>query len=98
MANGNRNNPPKDDICSGFVSIEGVRLGFILVDTNNLKVCAADIGNAFLYRKTYEKVYIIAGPKFSPKLQEKPLIINKGSEFTTSDYYLPDSMNTSLPS
>ena len=44
---------------------------------NNLNVCAGNIGNAFLYGKTKEKVYIIAGPEFGPKIQGKRLIIDK---------------------
>ena len=44
--------------------METVRTGFVLVSLNGLKVCAADIDNAFLYGKTREKVYITAGPEF----------------------------------
>ena len=31
---------------------------------NGLKVCVADISSAYLYAKTREKQYIIAGPEF----------------------------------
>ena len=44
---------------------------------NGLDVCAGDIGNAYLYGKTKEKVYIIAGPEFGKKLQGKRLLIDK---------------------
>jgi len=44
---------------------------------NNLMVCAANIGNAFLYGKTSEKVYAVAGPEFGPEMQGKRLVINK---------------------
>jgi hypothetical protein len=44
----------------GVVSMEAVRLGFILARMNGL-VCAGDVGNAFLYGKTREKVFVIAG-------------------------------------
>ena len=40
-------------------------------------ICAGDIGNAFLYGRTKEKVYIIAGPEFGPALCGKILIIYK---------------------
>jgi hypothetical protein len=43
---------------------------------NGLKVMAADVGNAFLYRRTKEKVYIIAGPEFG-KDAGKQMIIKK---------------------
>jgi hypothetical protein len=42
-----------------------------------LSCCACDIGNALLYGKTKEKVYITAGPEFGVNLQGKNLIIDK---------------------
>jgi hypothetical protein len=36
-----------------------------------------DIGNAFLYGKTKEKVYITAGPEFGVNLHGKNLFIDK---------------------
>eukprot|EP00978_Attheya_sp_CCMP212_P039249 scaffold202574_cov16-Attheya_sp.AAC.1 len=44
---------------------------------NNLQVCAADVGNAFLYGKTREKVYVIAGPELGDD-DGKRMIIDKG--------------------
>jgi Reverse transcriptase (RNA-dependent DNA polymerase) len=64
VAGGHRTDPPKEDIFSGVVSMEAVRLGFILARLNGLMVCAGDVGNAFLYGKTREKVYVIAGEEF----------------------------------
>ena len=58
--------------------LETVRLGFFLADIYDLQVCAGDIGNAFLYGWTKEKVYIIAGPEFEDYLHGKVLIIDKG--------------------
>ena len=40
-------------------------------------MCAGDIGNAFLYGKTKEKVYIIAGPEFGEELQGRILLVDK---------------------
>ena len=57
--------------------MEGVRIGFCLAKLNNLQVCAGDVGNAFLYGTTHEKVYIVAGPEFGPKLAGKRLLIVK---------------------
>jgi hypothetical protein len=42
-----------------------------------LSCCACDIGNAFLYGKTKEKVYITAGPEFGIDLHGNNLIIDK---------------------
>ena len=57
--------------------MEAVRFGFILARMNGLMVCAGDIGNAFLYGKTREKVFIIAGPEFGPELEGERLIVYK---------------------
>ena len=57
--------------------MEAVRIGFCLAELNNLQVCAGDVGNAFLYGTTQEKVYIVAGPEFGPKLAGKRLLIEK---------------------
>ena len=56
--------------------MEAMRLGFMLSKLNNLSACAGDIGNAFLYGKTREKVYIIAGPEFK-ELAGRILLIDK---------------------
>ena len=77
VAGGNWTDPPKEDIYSGVVGLETIRLGFLLAEMNNLESCAADIGNAFLYGKTREKVYITAGPEFG-EMQGRTLIIDKG--------------------
>ena len=57
--------------------MEAVRFGFILARTNELTICAGDVGNAFLYGKTHEKIYIIAGPEFGPELEGRIMIIDK---------------------
>ena len=44
--------------------MDTVCLGFTIAAMNGLEVCATNFGNAFLYGKTREKVYVIAGPKF----------------------------------
>jgi hypothetical protein len=56
VAGGHWTDPPKEDIYSGVAGMETVRLGFVLADMNDLMVCAADIGNAYLNSKTREKV------------------------------------------
>ena len=78
VANGARTpDVPKEDVFSAVVSMEAVQLGFIMARLNNLIVCAGDIGNAFLYGKTKERVFIIAGPEFGPELEGKRLIVYK---------------------
>ncbi len=67
----------KAERLSGVVSMEGRRIGFFLAKLNDLQVCAGGIGNAFLYGFTQEKVYIVAGPEFGPKLVGKWILIEK---------------------
>ena len=77
VAGGNHTENPKEDIYSGVVGMETIRLAFTLAAMNNLQVCAADVGNAFLYGKTKEKVYIVAGPEFGEHAGKR-MIIEKG--------------------
>ena len=77
VAGGNWTESPKEDIYSGVVGMDTIRMGFTVAAMNDLQVVAADIGNAFLYGKTKEKVYIIAGPEFGSD-QGKRLIVDKG--------------------
>ena len=64
-----------EDAHASVVSMEAVRLGFVMAKLNGLQVCAGDIGNAYLNAYTDEKLYIIAGPEFGPKLAGKRLIV-----------------------
>jgi hypothetical protein len=48
VAGGHKTAPPKEDLYSGVVEIFTVRLGHMIAAANQLKVCAADIGNVFL--------------------------------------------------
>jgi hypothetical protein len=57
--------------------MDTVRIGFFLGELCGLSCCASEIGNAFLYGKTKEKVYITAGPEFGVDLHDKNLIIDK---------------------
>ena len=56
----------KEDVYSGVVSLDTIRLAFVIAEMNGLKACVADIGNAYLYSRNKEKVYIIAGKEFGP--------------------------------
>jgi hypothetical protein len=51
---------------------------FALGAMDDYQVCAADIGNAFLYGKNKEKTMITAGPEFGPELHGKTLIVEGG--------------------
>jgi hypothetical protein len=49
VAGGNWMVTPKEDICSRVLVMDSVCLAFTLVSMHALDVCAADIGNTFLY-------------------------------------------------
>jgi hypothetical protein len=59
---GNSTVNDKVDIYSGVVRMDTVRVVFFLGELYGLSCCACDIGNAFLYGKTKEKVNKTAGP------------------------------------
>ena len=67
---------PIESIYSGVVSIRSLRLVIFLAGLNNLEVWGADIGNAYLEKKTKEKLYVIAGPEFE-ELEGHILVIYK---------------------
>jgi hypothetical protein len=78
VAGGHLTAPPEEDVYSGVVSIESVRLALFLAGLNDMQVCAADIGNAYLHAKTKEHIYTKAGPEFGSELEGKYLLIDKG--------------------
>jgi hypothetical protein len=67
----------KEDIYSGVLRMDTVRIGFFLGDLYGLSCCACDIGIAFLYGKATGKKYRNAGPEFGENSHGKNLIINK---------------------
>eukprot|EP00934_Nitzschia_sp_Nitz4_P008762 Nitzschia sp. Nitz4//scaffold145_size56662//50639//52106//NITZ4_006565-RA/size56662-processed-gene-0.32-mRNA-1//-1//CDS//3329536601//8752//frame0 len=77
VASGKWTSPTKEDIYSRVIGMETIQLGFVLAAIAGLRVAAADIGNAFLYSKTKEKVYVIAGPEFGEHAGKR-MIIEEG--------------------
>jgi hypothetical protein len=77
VAGGNWTDPPDSDIYSGVESIESVRLSLFIAALNNLLICAADVGNAFLHGWTKELVYTIAGPEWGPELEGCIMIVER---------------------
>ena len=64
VAGGNWTDPPDSDIYSGVVLIDFIKTAFLVAELNDLKVMAADVGNAYLHGYTKEKIYTVAGPEF----------------------------------
>ena len=69
--------PPAFSTYSSVVSRETVRIAFLLAALNNLAICAADIGNAYLNADCLEQIYTVAGREFGPQLEGKVLIVAK---------------------
>jgi hypothetical protein len=57
--------------------MDTLRTWFFLGELYGLSCCACDIGNAFLYGKTKDKVNITAGSEFGANVHGKNLIIDK---------------------
>ena len=75
FANGSYTPVDSKETYAGVVGMETVCLGFLLTEMNGLKVCATNISSAYLYAKTREKWYIIAGPEFG-ELEGEKLVID----------------------
>ena len=64
VAGGHKNKDvPSHITYSSVVSRESVRLGFLIAAMNDLKISAADIGNAYLNAPCAEKVHVTCGPE-----------------------------------
>ena len=59
VAGGHLSPDPIDSIYSGVVSTRSLRLSIFLAKLNDMKVWAADIGNAYLEATSKEKLYIV---------------------------------------
>ena len=64
VADGHLTEVPSSSVCSGVVSLRGIRLVLFLSELNGLQAWGTDIGNAYLEAFTKEKVCVIAGPEF----------------------------------
>ena len=77
VAGGHLTAPPTEDIYSSVVAPESVRMLVFLAEHNSLELYMADIGNAFLYGLTKEKIYAVANPEFGSELEGRVLIFRQ---------------------
>ena len=98
VAGGNKTDPPREDLYSGVVDLMTVRIGHMIAKANKLLVCAADVGNAFLYGKTREKVFIIAGREFGTDAGRKMIIDGGLYGLKTSAARFHEHLSTKLRS
>ena len=78
VADGSWCDPPKEDVFSGVVALDTVRLDFMFSDLNNFSLCVADVVTIFLYGKTMEKMYVTVGQGLGAKIPGKQMVIDKG--------------------
>jgi hypothetical protein len=64
VAGGHTTETPSLISFSSVVSRESVCIAFLLAALNDLDVCVADAGNAYLNANCCEKIWTIAGPEF----------------------------------
>ena len=65
---------PDVEVYSSVVSMDTIMTPFLIAAANKLQVCAADVSTAFLYGKTREKVYIIAGEEFGDDVGKRTIV------------------------
>jgi len=91
----------KEDCFSPVVSVEAIRLGFLMAQIYDLQCVAGDVGNAYLTSYTTKKLYIVAGKEFGPDLEGRRLIVRKsvyGSRSTAARFHESLSLRNIVPS
>ena len=83
VSDGYLSKEPTETFYSGVVSLRNLRLAMFLAELNNLQLCGADVGNAYLQALTKEKHYIVGGPEFD-ELQRHVLVMHKALYGTKS--------------
>ena len=76
--------------------METVRMAFVLGALNNLEVCEADVSTAFLYGKTQEKVYVIAGDKFGEHKGKRMIVEGSCYGLKTSSARFHEDLSSKL--
>ena len=95
MADDSLTPDPGENIYSGVVSLEHLRLVIFLGELNNCELWGADTGNSYLEAYTHEKLFIIAGAEFE-ELGGFILVFNKapyGSEFVAAKTAMEQNMD-----
>ena len=78
VANGNMAPEPEEgNLYSGVVSIDSIRVLFLLGVMNGLQVISTDISQAYLHGITREKLYTKAGPEFGNDVQGRLMAIRR---------------------
>jgi len=77
VAGGHQTEPTKDVTFASVVTIDSIRIAFLVAALNDLDVLSADISAAYLNAKTSERVYTTAGKEFGPGKEGRPVVITR---------------------
>jgi hypothetical protein len=78
--------------------MDTIRLASVMGALNNLDVCAADISTGFLYGKTREKVYVIAGKEFGENAGKRMIVDKSCYGLKTSSARFHEKLSSKLRS
>lgn len=76
-AGGHVTDPGNAEVYSSVVAPEGVRIVVLMGDHNGMDSMSGDVGNAYLYGVTREKIFVVLGIEFGPKLAGRIAIVVK---------------------
>jgi hypothetical protein len=75
VAGGRQTEEPAESVYLSVESRDSVRIAFLIAALNGLDILAGDVQNAYLNAPTKERCYTIAGPKFCPDNEGRPVMI-----------------------
>ena len=75
VAGGHTTDTPVAMTYSSVVSRDSIRIAFLLAALNDLKICAADVGNAYLNAPCKEKIWTVAGLEFGSEVGSVMIIV-----------------------
>jgi hypothetical protein len=75
VAGGHTTDTPTAMTYSSVVSRDSIRIAFMVAALNDLKICAADVGNAYLNAPCKEKIWTVAGIEFGSEVGSVMLIV-----------------------
>ena len=77
IAGGHTTDTPASIVYTSVISRESVRIAFLLASLLDLKVLAADFGNAYINAPCRERIWCEAEPEFGVELQGRVMIVER---------------------
>lgn len=98
VAGGHTTETPTSMTYSSVVSRDSIRIAFLLAALNDLHICAADVGNAYLNAPCKEKIWTVAGIEFGSEAGSVMLIVRALYGLKSSGASWASMLNDSLKS